>query len=193
MRPGPRRAWASANPPPRSPSMFSAGTRQLTKRSSQWLAHNRHLTHELIARRVGWDDEHARSTVRRCHRIGDGEDDRERRVAGVGDEPLVTVDDPRVTVLHGRRADLGRVGAGHLRLGHGDARADLVGDERLQIRAFLLRRAGQPQDLGVASVGCGGAEHARSDRAAAQLFIDQAEGDVAHTQTARFGRQVGGP
>jgi hypothetical protein len=127
--------------------MLSAGTRQLTKRSSQWPPS-----------------------------------------LGVGNEPLVAVDDPGVTVPDGSGLDLGRVGAGDFGLGHRDARPDVVGDERLEIRALLCGCRREPQDFGIAGIWRRGTKNAWCDRAPTKLFVDQAERHVAHAQAACFGR-----
>ena len=56
-------------------------------------------------------------------RVGDREHDRERRPVGAGREPLVPVDHPLVAVEHRARAQRGRIGAGHVGLGHREERA----------------------------------------------------------------------
>ena len=75
--------------------------------------------------------------------LGAGDEDGELRAAGAGDEPLVAVDDPLVAVAVGVRLDERRVGAGHLGLGHGEARPGPALAQRPQVLAPSARRCAQ--------------------------------------------------
>src|SRR5439155_14653862 len=71
---------------------------QLTVATLALIAHDWHFAHEFVARRVGVDDEHAGPPMRWRLGICDREHDGERGAIGIGDEPLVAVDHPTVTV-----------------------------------------------------------------------------------------------
>ena len=97
-----------------------------------------------------------------------------------------------------RVLELGRVGAGVLGLGHGEAAADAAGGERLEPALLLLGGAVPVEDLDVAGVGRLGAEHQVPERRPAQLLADQRVLDQAEAHAAELARhlrapQTGGP
>ena len=63
------------------------------------------------------------------------------RIAGAGGPPLAAVDDVLVAVADDAGLDVGGVGGGHVRLGHGEAGADFAFEQRLQPALLLFRRA----------------------------------------------------
>ena len=67
-----------------------------------------------------------------------GDEDGEVRSFCAGDEPLMSVDNPVVAVLHGLRLDERGVGAGDFGLGHGEAGAGAALGERAQVLLLLL-------------------------------------------------------
>ena len=75
------------------------------------------------------------------------------RVGRAAGPPLAAVDDVLVAVADDARLDVGRVAARHRRLGHGERRADLAVEQRLQPLLLLLLGAEQVQQLHVAGVG----------------------------------------
>ena len=96
------------------------------------VAHHADVAHQLEAGRVGRHDDQAGPQVRRRVRVRHRHDDRERGAVGRRREPLLAVDDVVVAVDDGGGPEHHRVRAGHLRLGHREAAADLAGDERAQ-------------------------------------------------------------
>jgi hypothetical protein len=87
-------------------------------------AHGLHVANDLEAGRRQWHDEGAVASLRDVGvRIAARDDDREVRAVRAGREPFVAVDHPLVAVFHCAGLNLRRVGAGHLGLGHREARA----------------------------------------------------------------------
>ena len=161
--------------------------------AAAFVPHHRDLANELVARRVGRDEDHRRALVRVGVGIGDDHDDAEARAVGAGGEPLVRVDHPLVAVAHRAAAQAGRVGAGDLRLGHAEERPRRARDERLEELLLLLVRAEQVQDLAVARVGRLAAEDELRDDAAADLLVQVRVLEEAAARAAGLGRQMRRP
>ena len=155
--------------------------------------HDRDLPHELVARRVGRDEDHRRAPVRLCVGIGDDHDDAEARAVGAGREPLVRVDHPLVAVALRATAQERRIGAGDLGLGHPEERARRTGDERLEEPLLLCVGAEQVQDLAVPGVGRLAAEDQLRDEAAADLLVQVRVLEEAAARAARLRRQMRRP
>ena len=105
-RAGPSRYWPSRWPWPRPPSMLASGTRRSSMTISEWPVPPCMVSTSRTRfqpSRGDVDDERGVGGLRagrgcpRCGAIEDGE----LGPAGVGDEPLVAVDDPLVAVLDG--------------------------------------------------------------------------------------------
>ena len=94
--------------------------------------------------------------------------------------------------LHGARGEHLRVGAG-LRLGHRVAREALAVEQRLQVLLLLRLGAVVGDDLGVAGVGRGGAEHDRRPARRAEDLVDQRQLELAEALAAELGTQVRAP
>ena len=94
-------------------------------------------------------------------RVGDAHENHHlaARVASAGSPPLLAVDDVLVSIQNRRRADVGGVRGGHGGLGHGEGRANLAGEQRLEPLFFLLLGAVALQHLHVAGVGRRAVEH----------------------------------
>ena len=160
MRPGPSRFCAMRKPSPGSPSDVRdrhahVGEARLAVRApaAALVAHHRDLPHELVARRVGRDEDHRRALVRLRVGLGDDHDDAEAAPSAPDENhlcALITHSSPSRTA---RAAQQRRVGAGDLRLGHPEERARLAGDERLEELLLLLVGPEQVEDLAVAGVG----------------------------------------
>ena len=105
----------------------------------------------------------------------------------------MAVDHPRVAVLASLALEAGRVGAGHLRLGHAEERAHVAGDKWREPRRLLLGRPGQSQDLAVARVGRLAAEGELAPVAAADLLVQEGVGEEALARPARLRADVWRP
>jgi hypothetical protein len=81
------------------------------------------------------------------------------RVAGAGAPPFAAVDHIVVAVSHDFGLNVGGVGRSHFGLGHGEARANLAGQQRLEPAVLLLGRAVLRQHFHVARVGRRAIEH----------------------------------
>jgi len=103
---------------------------------------------------------------------------------GVGDEPLVAVDDPLLAVLVRLRLDEGRVAAGHLGLGHGEAGRRPSFAQRPEVLLLLLVGAPMLEGVHVALVGRLGVEHPRSVVALGCFGLDHRVADVAECHAA---------
>ena len=200
MRPGPSRFCAIRKPSPGSPSVFDdghadVGEARLAVRppAAALVAHHRHAAHQLVAGRVGRDEDHRRAPVRVAVGVGHDHDDAEARTVGAGGEPLVRVDHPFVAVALGAALQQRRVGAGDLGLGHPEERARLAGDERHEEALLLLGRAVEVEDLAVARVGRLAAEDQLRDEAAADLLVQVGVLDEAAAGAAGLRRQVRRP
>jgi hypothetical protein len=151
------------------------------------MAEHRHGADDLQAGGARRDDDLGHAPVRRLVGLGDQHRDREGRALGARAEPLVPVDDPLVTVGNRGRPQPGRVGAGHLRLGHREERADLAGDQRHQPALALLLGAELVEDLGVARVGSLAAEDQRRPVASPDDLVQVGVGKEAEAGPARLG------
>ena len=94
--------------------------------------------------------------------------------------------------LTARRGEHLRVGA-RLRLGHRVAREALAVEQRLEVLLLLRLGAVVGDDLGVAGVGCGGAEHDRRPARRAEDLVDQRELELAEALAAELGTEVRTP
>ncbi len=151
-----------------------------------------HVANDFDARRLGGDDEHRHLLVGRVVGVGHRHDDEERGETGVGGEPLLAVDDPLVAVGHRLRGEHFGVGAA-LRLGHREARHDLVIQQRTQIALFLLRCAVVSEDLGIARVRRLTPEDDRRSGGPTEDLVHQRQLHLAVPLTAELGSEVAGP
>ena len=161
MRPGPRRPWAISKPRP-SPSRMSRLRHPhvvvdhlgMAVRGVVIAEHVQHLD-DLDALGVARHDDHRLLAVGR--RVGIAlahqDDDLAARIAHARRPPLAAVDDVVVAVALDAALDVARVGRGHRRLGHGEARADLAVEQRLQPLLLVLLGAVAGEHLHVAGVG----------------------------------------
>jgi hypothetical protein len=138
------------------------------------------------------NDEHRHPLVRLSVRVGHHHGDEERRVAGVGGEPFLALDDPFVTVPGRPAHELLRVGAG-LRLGHREGGHDRALEQRLQVALLLLLGAVQGEDLGVAGVRGGRAEHRRRPGGPPEDLVHQRQLQLPVPLAAELGTEVTGP
>ena len=137
-------------------------------------------------------DEHRHPLVRLRVGVGDHHDDEERGVAGVGREPFLALDHPLVTVPGGLAHELLGVGA-PLRLGHREGGHDVALEQRLEVARLLLLGPVQREDLGVAGVGGGRAEHRRRPGRAAEDLVHQRQLELPVALAAQLGAEVAGP
>src|SRR5581483_2045765 len=147
------------------------------------VAEDEHVAQDGDAGRVHRHQDHRLLPVGRGVGVGLAHHDEDAAV-GVqrsADEPLAAVDDVVVAVAPDGAGDVGGVGRGHLRLGHGESGADLALEERLQPLLLLLDGAEHGEDLHVAGVG---------SRAVADLGGD---GGAAHDLGQRGVVGVGQP
>jgi len=112
---------------------------------------------------------------------------------GARREPLVRIDDPFVAVAHGAAEQTGRVGAGHLGLGHPEERARIARHERCEEALLLLRRAEHVEDLAVAGIRGLAPEDELRVHAAADLLVQVGVLEEAAPRAAGLGRQVRRP
>ena len=119
-------------------------------------------------------------------RLAHEDEDLAALVADAGGPPLVAVDDVGVAVAHDRGLDVGRVRGRHLGLGHGEGRADLALQQRLQVLLLELGAGVALEHLHVAGVGrravegLGGDGRAAHDLAERRVFeIGEAGAAVA--------------
>ena len=90
-----------------------------------------------------------------------------------------------------RGEDLG-IGAA-LRLGHREARDDLIGEQRFEIALLLLGRAVLGENLTVAGIRRLAAENGRRETRAAEDLVHQRELDLAVSLAAEFGLEMARP
>mmetsp|Transcript_17319 Transcript_17319/g.49244 ORF Transcript_17319/g.49244 Transcript_17319/m.49244 type:complete len:485 (-) Transcript_17319:32-1486(-) len=144
---------------------------------------------------LGVDDEYRHPAVRGVDaRLRHGADEVEGGVLPVRAPDLLAVDDPlpRGRVLHGPGYEPSWVGA-PLRLRHGPARGDLVGEQGLQVPALLLRRAEVGEDLAVARVRRRRPEDLGGVPRPAEDHVHQGELHLAVAGAPQLGAQVAGP
>ena len=127
--------------------------------------HRLHLTNVVPAlRRDVHDERRRRSRGAFWHvEFGPGNQDRELRTTGIGDEPFVAVDDPFVSVFFGVRSNQRRIGSGDLGLGHGEARHHRSIAERAQVTLLLIVVAPVQKRVHIALVGRHAVENPRTD------------------------------
>ena len=85
------------------------------------------------------------------------------------------------------------IGAGRIRLGHGEGAAEVAREQRMQPAVLLLGRARHREDLGVAGVGSRVAEGQRRDRRGAEDLVHETQTDLSQALAAELRRQVRGP
>ncbi len=107
------------------------------------------------------------------------------RIVGARAPPLAAIDDVRVAVAFDARADLGGVRRGHLGLGHGEAAADLAGQQRLKPLGLLRGRAVALQHLHVAGVGRAAVEHLGRDRRSPHQLAQRRVLGIGEARAAR--------
>ena len=145
-----------------------------------------------LARQV--DDERRVRRLRQVRVVlGAGDEDGEVGPVGVGDEPLVPVEHPLLAVLVALGLDQRRVGAGDLRLGHGEARPRRALAQRPQVLLLLLVGAPVQQRVHVALVGRLAVEHPRPVRRLGRLGLDHRQLHVAEAHAAPLGGHVRQP
>lgn len=115
---------------------------------------HREIAQHLDAGTVGRNQDHALLTVGRTVRIRLAHEDDELavRVENAGGVPLSAVEHVLVTVAPDRRGDVGGVGAGHGRFGHGERGPDPTVEQGLEPVLLLLLGAEHGEDLHVAGV-----------------------------------------
>ena len=160
------------------------------------LTPDRHAADDVHARGVLGDDNlgHLLVGATGIVRIrGAAHDDEEVRRMAVGGEPLVAVDHPFVAVGLGAGLDGARIGAGVVRLRHGEARLHPALGQRLQPLLVLLRRAVLDEDLLVAGVGGDHAEQRCGARAVGQHLVHVGVLHEGQPHAAEFRGQVRRP
>jgi hypothetical protein len=150
------------------------------------------LTDPFDARRLGRHQEHRHPFAVSRIRIGHHHDDEECRIARIGGEVLLPVDDPVVAVLHCKGAEQARVGAA-VGFGHREGREDLPIEQGLQVAPFLLVGAEHGQDLGVTGIGRLTAENDGTPGCSAQDLVDECELHLAVALTAELRSEVACP
>ena len=85
--------------------------------------------------------------------------DRTARISGTGGIPLAAVDEVVVAVAHDGTGDVSSVGRSDVRLGHGEGRADLAGEQGLQPPLLLRFGAVTQNSFHVAGVRRAAVEH----------------------------------
>ena len=120
--------------------------------------------HDVDARRVLRDEDHALAPVPLGVRVGDAHDDQQlaARRHRARRPPLAPVDDVVVAVALDARRDVRRVRRRDVGLGHRERRPDPPVEQRIQPARLLLRRAEQRQQLHVAGVGRRAVERLRA-------------------------------
>ena len=137
------------------------------------------------------DEERRVARLRRVRvGVGAGDEDREARTLRAGDEPLVAVDHPVVTVLHRCRQDARGIRASNLRLRHREARSRSAFGERTQVSLFLIVVRVVQQRVHVAFVGRLRVQHERPHAGAPRLGRDERHGDMTETHAAPLFRHV---
>ena len=123
--------------------------------------------------------------------IGLAHEDRDlaARIGRARRPPLAAVDHVVVAVAQDGALDVGGVGRGDGGLGHGEARADLAGEQRLQPLLLLRLVAVELQGLHVAGVGRRAVEHFRGHRRAAHDLAQRRVLEVGEARAARRMRQ----
>ncbi len=125
--------------------------------------------------------------------VGDRHHDPEGRPLGARREPLVAVDDPLAAVPHRSRLQSRRIGPRHVRLGHGEERADLARYQWLQPALLLLLGTELPEDLPVARIRRLAAEEQLAPERAADLLVQERVREEASVGAPRLGGQVRSP
>ena len=125
--------------------------------------------------------------------LGAGDEDREVRPVGVGDEPLVPVEHPLLAVLVALGLDQRRIGPGHLGLGHREARPRRARAQRAEVLLLLLVRAPVEERVHVALVGRLAVEHPRAVVRLRRLGLHHRQLDVAEPHAAPLRRHVREP
>ena len=85
-------------------------------------------------------------------------------------KPLVTVDDPVVTISNRRRSEARGVGTGSIRLSHGKTAADVTFEQRHQVSIFLCFLTKLRQDFRITGIRCITVKNARCNLAAPHVF-----------------------
>jgi hypothetical protein len=127
--------------------------------------HRFHIAYQLPTVRRQIDDEAGVGGLRQIRIFfGAGDQHGELRAPGTGNKPLVTVDNPLVTVAIGEGLDERRVRSGDLGFGHRKARAGGPLAQRPEILFLLLLSSPMQQGVLVAFVGCLRVQHVWPDR-----------------------------
>ncbi|MNO81803.1 hypothetical protein D3C76_730570 [compost metagenome] len=134
-------------------------------------------------RAVGIGEEHGGAAVFHARH-----DDGEAGAFKAGDQPLGAVDDVVVAVTHGSGGHQRRVGAGTVRLGHGEAGADVALHQRAQPALLLLRRGDHFHQVDVALVGGVDIHRGRAEGRVTGLLEDHRLTHVRQPEPAHFGR-----
>ena len=133
--------------------------------------------HQRDARRPTRHQDHGLLLVARGIGVGLAHEDEDRatRITRAGGPPLAAVQHVVIAVTLDPGLDVGGVGGGNGRLGHGEGGADAPLQQRLQPFGALGRRAVPGQHLHVAGIGGAAVEHLGRDGRAAH---DLAQGRV---------------
>ena len=125
--------------------------------------------------------------------LGPGDEDREVGPVGVGNEPLVTVEHPLLAVLVPLGLDQRRVGTGHLRLGHREARPHPSLTQWLEVLLLLLVGGPVEQRVHVALVRGLTVEDPRAVVGLGRLGLHHRQFHMAEAHPAPFLGHVGEP
>ena len=116
---------------------------------------------DLHARRVQRHQDHGVAQVAVGGGVGQPHEDQDLAVgvANAGAEPLAPIDHHLIALRDGRGGHVGRIGRGHLGLGHAKGRSDLAFQQRGEPTLLLRRRPVHVQHLHVAGVRRVAVEH----------------------------------
>ena len=156
--------------------------------------HRLDLANPVPARRRDVDDECRVGRLRQIGVVlGARQEDGETRPPSIGDEPLVTIDDPLVAVAHRCGTNQRRIASGNFGLRHGEAaHLDAVA-QRPQVRLLLLRRRPVEQRVHVALVGRLTVQHERPVRRLGGLRLDHRQLDVTEAHATPLRRHLRQP
>ncbi|SKT90521.1 Uncharacterised protein [Mycobacteroides abscessus subsp. abscessus] len=150
---------------------------------------HRDVPDDLDSGRVRVDDEHRHSLIGTDFGVGDGHDDPKRGVPRLGVEPLLTIEDPFVTVTDGGGLEQRRIRSS-LRLGHHITGPDVAVHQWLQVFGLLSFGAVVREDLGIAGIGCLASEDRRSPHRPTQNLVEQRQLELAVTRTTQLRSQM---
>ena len=134
------------------------------------VAENRQRSNQRHSWRIDGHQDHRLLlvTIRiRGVRLAHENEDLAAGIGAAGGPPFAPVDDVVIAIAHDGRFDIGCVGRGDVRLGHGECRTNLPREQRLEPLSFLFRGAVAHQHFHVAGVGRVAVERLRGNPGAA--------------------------